>query len=57
MPNTGPLLPRRTEIIAGMLDEYDRFTELLATLGADDWMTSTRCDAPVRDVAVNIYAG
>jgi uncharacterized protein (TIGR03083 family) len=55
MPTTTPLLPSRTEIIAGMLEEYDGFTELLGTLSADDWTTATRCGgAPVQDVAGHV---
>lgn len=49
------LLPTRTDVIAGMLDEYDRFTDLLGSLSDEDWTTATRCgDAPVRDVAGHV---
>ena len=54
MTTIAPLLPSRTEIIAGMLDEYDGFTALVAPLSDDDWTAPTRCDAPVRDVVGHV---
>lgn len=52
---TTPLLPSRTEIIAGMLAEYDAFGALVAPLSSDEWAAPTRCGgAPVQDVAGHV---
>lgn len=45
----------RTQVIEGVLGEYDRFGELIAGLTADQWTTVTRCDTwEVRDVAGHV---
>lgn len=45
----------RTEVIKGVLSEYDAFSELIAELTPDQWSTSTRCRGwEVRDVAGHV---
>jgi uncharacterized protein (TIGR03083 family) len=45
----------RTQVIEGVLGEYDRFGELLAGMTPDQWTTATRCDSwEVRDVAGHV---
>lgn len=54
MPITNALLPARPDVIAGMLEEYDRFGALVAPLTDEEWRAPTRCDAPVRDVVGHV---
>ena len=54
MPINNALLPARPDVIAGMLDEYERFAALVAPLTDDEWRAPTRCDAPVRDVVGHV---
>jgi uncharacterized protein (TIGR03083 family) len=45
----------RTEIIAGMLDEYRSFAELVGSLDEAAWAKASRCDGfDVRDVAGHV---
>lgn len=55
MPTSTQLKPSRTEIINGMLGEYEDFAALVASLSDAEWATPTRCDgADVRDVAGHV---
>lgn len=54
MPIANALLPARSDVIAGMLAEYDRFGALVAPLTEEEWRAPTRCDAPVRDVVGHV---
>jgi uncharacterized protein (TIGR03083 family) len=48
------VLPR-TEAVAGMLEEYQAFGELLVTLSDEDWQRPTRCQGwTVADVAAHL---
>jgi uncharacterized protein (TIGR03083 family) len=46
---------RRTEVVAGLLTEYDAFAALIADLTPEEWRTATRCEGwEVRDVAGHV---
>lgn len=48
------VLPR-TEAVAGMLDEYQAFGELLVTLSDEEWKQPSRCEGwTVADVAAHV---